>query len=115
MINIISIKEAERQIRLDVDNTTVIHIPDLEEKLQQASQITMEYYKVIIPEQTSPLQESPTYELWANNPNMIPYDVKAFCALVLGALWKDREADTADIISEAIQRLGRMRRKPSMA
>lgn len=115
MITIISIKEAEKHLHLDIDETTVINVPDLEAKLLQASQITFDYYKVVIPEQTSPIETSTTYDLWANNPAMIPHDVRAFCCLVLGELWMNRESGTADIISEAIRRLGQMRRTPSLA
>lgn len=115
MINLVTIKQAERHLREDIDETTIINVYDLEFKIQQASQITLDYYKIVIPEQTSPVQDSPTYDLWSGNPDAIPFDVRAFCLLVLGALWKDRESDTADVISEAVQRLGRMRRLPTLA
>lgn len=115
MINLVTFQQAARHLREDIDETTIINVSDLEFKLKQASQITLDYYKIIIPEQTSPVQDSPTYDLWESNPNAIPFDVRAFCLLVLGALWKDRESDTADIISEAVQRLGRMRRMPTLA
>jgi len=69
MITIISVEEAIAHLILDITLTDVV---DLQAKIGEASQITFDYYKVVIPEQTSPLQDSPTYDLSANNSDAIP-------------------------------------------
>jgi len=115
MINLVTIKQAAIHLNLDIDEVTQIHIPDLELKLQLATKSTFDYHKIIVPEYTSPEEESAIYDYYAANPSAIPLHLKQTCLLILGALWKDRESDTADIISEQFRRLGRMNRYPSMA
>lgn len=122
MINLVTIKRAERHLRLDIDETTTVHIPDLEFKIQQASEIILNYLKIPVPEHTSPVEDSPTYTYWENNPSAIPFDVQAATLLVLGTLWESREANVAGsfvgstgVLTDAVKSLLHRRRDPALA
>lgn len=115
MINLVSIKQAERHLRVEFDETNVIQVADLEFKIQQASAIVLDYLKIPVPEQTSPLEDSPTYDYWASVPAAVPFDVKAATLLVLGELWENREATVNDCLSEAVRSLLHRHRHPAMA
>lgn len=115
MINLVTIKQAERHLHLDIDEVTVGHVPDLEDKIQQASFIVLDYIKQLPPEYTSPVLESPTYTFWANDTTKIPYNVKAATLLVLAELWDNREASVNDCLSQAVKDLLHRWRDPALA
>lgn len=115
MINLVSIRQAKLHLKLDFDETNTEQILDLEYKIQQASEIVFGDLKIIVPEFTSPTEESETYTLWENNPQMIPFKVKALTLLALGDLWEDREGKQSEVRSDAYIRLLRTMRVPTLA
>lgn len=115
MINLVNINQAASHLRLDIDDVTQAWIPDLQMKIQLASKATFDYYKVAVPEFTSPMETSPLYDYYAANPTAIPLKFHTLTLLILGELWEKRESSSADVISEALQRFGRMGRLPTMA
>lgn len=115
MIRLVTIKQAERHLRLDIDNTNTEHVPDLELKLDAATEIILNYLKIPIPEHTSPIEDSPTYDYWANNPNAVPFGIKAAALLAVAELWENREASVADVLSPAVCSLLARYRTAAMA
>lgn len=115
MINLVSIRQARHHLRVTFDETNTEQIYDLEQKIQQASAIIFDYLKIPIPEQTSPEEDSPTYDYWSSVPTAIPYDVKAATLLVVSELWENREATTHDCLSPAVKSLLHRHRDPALA
>lgn len=113
MINLVTIKQAERKVRLDVDETTLPQLADLEDIVQHASAIVFDYLKIPVPEFTSPVEDSPTYDFWAST--TVPYEVQRATLLIVGELWLNREASSADVLSDAVKALLIRHRDPAMA
>lgn len=110
MINLISISQAKAQIHIgESDNT---HDGDIAAKIRQASGITLRFLKITIPEETSPIEESPTLDDWELNG--VPHYAQAMCATAFAELWYGREAGVINVLSEGWVNLGRMYRTPTI-
>lgn len=110
MIDLISLQQAKAQIHISESDDT--HNADIQWKIRQASGLTLQFLKITIPEETSPMEDSPTLEDWETN-GVPPY-AQALCATAFAEIWYGREAGVINILSEGWVSIGRMYRPPTL-
>jgi hypothetical protein len=78
-------------------------------KLEHAGSIVMDYMKLSATPAAWDVADTSPQEI------EVPPNVQAVTLLVLGSLYKDRESDTANVLSDTIKNLLRRLRDPALA
>lgn len=107
MIDLVTLNQAKDHLRIVLTDTQ--HDTDVQFKIAQASEIVMDYIKrSVVPDEWTVSSVSPiSYS--------IPALVQAATLLVVGELYFNREASTADVLSTAVMNLLERYRDPALA
>lgn len=111
MANLVTVEEAARHLLIDLVTdggsppvVTDERLPDLEDKIEQASDIIIDYLK---------------YDPTGWDADTVPRPVKAATLILLGAMWEDREGKGSEVDylrdNGTIARLLRRMRDPTLA
>jgi len=103
MIDLITLEEAKAHLRETGSNADA----DIEQKIFTASAILFDYLK--IDPDASPLSVP-----WGIE-NETPGVIKAAVCLMVGELYRNREAKDSDVLSDHVKRLLHRRRDPALA